>query len=147
MDLLLLSCLYPQTWVGALQHSQAAGPTAYPSTSAELLAKRSERFFTSTCGLRSMITTSYSGGLSYGRASQRLKRDDWETKKWRIKNEKNRELGVLIVSVFPSVLHLSSVLSLVWKKICFYFLAQVVFTAKHDTSASASSQVILCLLH
>lgn len=38
-------------------------------------------------------------------------------------------------------------LSLVWKKLCFYFLAQVVFIAKHDTSASASSEVILCLPH
>lgn len=64
---------------------------AHPSTSAELLAKRAKRFSISTCELRSMITTSYSGGLSYGRASQRLKKDNWQMRKWRIKKEKNEE--------------------------------------------------------
>lgn len=75
-----------------MQHSHAAGPTAHPSTSAELLAKRSERFSTSTYEPRGTITTSYSGGLFYSRGSQKLKKDDWEMRKWRIKKEKNGEL-------------------------------------------------------
>lgn len=66
-----------------------------------------------------------------------------ENQKW----EKWGALRAVIVSVFPSVLHLLSLLPIVWKKICFYFLAQVVFIAKHDTSASASPQVILRLPH
>lgn len=47
------ACAY-RPEVQTLQQSQPAAPTAHPSTPVELLAKKSERFSTSTCELRSM---------------------------------------------------------------------------------------------
>lgn len=84
--------------------------------------------------------------VSYGRASQRLKKDDWEMRKWRNKKE---TIGTLKgCYCFSSLLWPTSficALSCLEQGLLFYFLAQLDFIAKNDASGCASSQVFLCL--
>lgn len=58
--------------------------------------------------------------VSYGRASQRLKKDDWEMRKSRNKKETMGNLKGCYCFSFLLHLHLLSVLSPAWNKACFF---------------------------